>query len=437
MTTAIDIGTGASNLDSSTVQRDGYTYLDYNNAANATGRLSKFEVYADAATMYNVRFGTFSYSSGTTFTPRAWTGVLGNATSGQKTTFTPSGFGLEVSSGDYLAIYWETSGALSYNATGGSGLYRYVGRPTSSQSFTLAGAAFKGAIYASGITPPANATNFNVTGYEDKLTLTWTKSADATHYLWNVDGGDFSLSGNVNTVDDTTSDLGSWGAFSIPQVGASDGTSTAHVALSMSGEGVTEAEHSYELLAIVASDNVIVVATGGNLTDTAFRASSTVNFQFQRYDSGWVNIGSNSTSETYNDTDAPAPVITPGTAAASDGTFNFKVTCANSGESIENGATKNYRFIQSNAYMSNSTSLEDTGYRVKGTISYQWQISAADSDADYSDISGATSSTLTFYDAPAGVGRYYRCKITASNSTTQYSTAERGYRVLLTPTVII
>lgn len=149
--------------------------------------------------------------------------------------------------------------------------------------------------------------------------------------------------------------------------------------------------------------------------------------------SGVVSHG----TSTYDDTGAAAPAITAGSASASNGTFSFKVVCSNSGESIANGTTYSYTVKAINDGGTSSASSADNGYRLAGSLSYQWQVSAGDSDADYSDIAGATSSTFTFYDAPSGVGRYYRCKLTASNSTTQYSTAERGYRVLLTPIVII
>lgn len=436
MTTAIDIGTGASDLNASTSYTGGYTYLDYNNPANATGILTKFEVWADSNNMSNVRFGTFTYSSGTTFAPRAWTASLGTATAGQKTTFTPGGFGLSVSSGDYLAIYWETNGALSYNNAYGGGLYRVSGRPTSSTSFTLAGAAYKAAIYATGSTRPAQATNFTATGYSDKVTLAWTKSADAQGYLWYVDGGDIYTAGDVATVDDTVSVPGTWSLLNAATT-ATKGTYTDKVALGTQMVEINMIEHMYNLQACIALDDALI-GSGSWISASDFMVQPTIYYQFKRdIGAGYENVGSKTSTSTYDDTGAPAPVITPGTSAASDGTFNFKVTCSNSGESIANGATATYKCTVSAAYLADTDIATDTGYRKKGDLSYQWQISAADSDADYSDIAGATSSTLTFYDAPSGVGRYYRCKLTASGSTTQYSTAERGYRVLLTPTVII
>lgn len=127
----------------------------------------------------------------------------------------------------------------------------------------------------------------------------------------------------------------------------------------------------------------------------------------------------------YDDTGAGAPSITPGTAAASDGTSQYHVNLLLSGASIGNGATHTYKVVAFTSGDSSPDSAADTGYRAPGTLTYQWQRSAADSDADYSNISGAT---ITLYDdtgAPAdGSGRYYKCVLNASET----STSNRGYR---------
>ncbi|GAJ24260.1 unnamed protein product, partial [marine sediment metagenome] len=64
-----------------------------------------------------------------------------------------------------------------------------------------------------------------------------------------------------------------------------------------------------------------------------------------------------------------------------------------------------------------------------GSLTYQWQRSAADSDADYSDIPGATTASYDDTGAPEdGGGRYYRCRLNAAGAAQQYSTSDRGYR---------
>jgi len=71
----------------------------------------------------------------------------------------------------------------------------------------------------------------------------------------------------------------------------------------------------------------------------------------------------------------------------------------------------------------------DVGYREKIAPVYQWQRSAADSDADYSNITGAIASTCNDINAPAyPARRYYRCHLTLGGGAPQYSVVDRGYR---------
>jgi hypothetical protein len=61
-------------------------------------------------------------------------------------------------------------------------------------------------------------------------------------------------------------------------------------------------------------------------------------------------------------------------------------------------------------------------------------MSAGDSNASYSNLSGATSSTYNATEAPSnGDGRYFKCILNATGATQQISAADRGYRAL-TPT---
>lgn len=55
------------------------------------------------------------------------------------------------------------------------------------------------------------------------------------------------------------------------------------------------------------------------------------------------------------------------------------------------------------------------------------ELSAGDSDASYSDISGATTNPYDYTDAPAQ-GRYYKCKVTSTGAEDAYSTADRGFK---------
>lgn len=142
-----------------------------------------------------------------------------------------------------------------------------------------------------------------------------------------------------------------------------------------------------------------------------------------------TDLGAAGDVATYDDMGAGAPTITPGSASASDGTNNAYVELSLSGASASNGTSHTYKVIASNATGNSADSATDTGYRGVGTLTYQWQRSATDSDASYSDISGATTASYNDTGAPAdGSGRYYKCVLNATGATQQTSSADRGYR---------
>ena len=370
--------------------------------------------------------------------------------------------------------------------------------------------------------PPAAPTNVAASeNNSSQVTVTWTKSSGATNYRIYRNGGNISGTlGNVATYSDTSAAAPTITPGSSV---ASDGTSTAHVALSLSGTSIAKGTtYTYTVYAYNAG-GWSVVSSG----DTGYRPASALYYQWQRYDtSAYVNIGSNTTTSTYNDTGAPAPTITGGTAAASDGTSTAHVALSISGQSANVGATKTYRCyltatgssavysgtntgyrgvgalvyqwyrsdgdsagsyntpVGGNVSSYNDTgapaptitggstvasdgtstahvalslsgtsnnigagryyycslsatgasavgSSADRGYRAAGTLTYQWERSAADSDADYSSLSGATASTYNDTGAPEdGSGRYYKCYLTASPATAVYSAVDRGYRIV-------
>lgn len=129
---------------------------------------------------------------------------------------------------------------------------------------------------------------------------------------------------------------------------------------------------------------------------------------------------------TYDDEAAAAPTITAGTGAATDGLTAY-VTLSLSGESANNGASRTYKVIALNATGDSDASGTNAGYRGVGSLTYQWQISAADSDADYSNISGATTEPYNHPVAHSD-GRYYQCVENATGASEQTSSADRGWR---------
>ena len=134
---------------------------------------------------------------------------------------------------------------------------------------------------------------------------------------------------------------------------------------------------------------------------------------------------------TYDDTAAPAPTITAGSASASDGTSADYVALSLSGQSANNGSSRTYKVVAFNGAGDSPDSNTDNGYRGVGSLTYQWQRSAADADASYSDISGATTASYNDTGAPAnGDGRYYHCVLNATGASQQTSTSDRGYRAV-------
>lgn len=161
---------------------------------------------------------------------------------------------------------------------------------------------------------------------------------------------------------------------------------------------------------------------------------------------------------TYDDTAAPAPTITPGSSLATDGDSGLHVSLSLSGTSTSNGASRTYKVKALNGSGDSGDSNTDTGYRGVGSLTYQWQRSAADSNAEYSNIAGAEAETHDDTGAPAptvtpgaadasdgtsvdhvtltlsghtgsdGEGRYYQCVLNADGAVEQTSAFNRGYR---------
>lgn len=173
-----------------------------------------------------------------------------------------------------------------------------------------------------------------------------------------------------------------------------------------------------------------VSATDGTYTDkvtvTWTKSTGATNYKVYEGSNLLATLGD---VATYDDTAAGAPTITPGTASASDGTSSDYVSLSLSGASTSNGASRTYKVVATNAGGDSPDSATDTGYRGVGSLAYQWQRSAADSDASYSDIGGATTASYDDTGAPAsGAGRYYKCVENATGASQQISTADRGYR---------
>jgi hypothetical protein len=146
--TAIDVGSAVINRGTHAAQ--GYTWVNYNNAANDTGSLDTFELWL-ANDGINVKVGTFYESpSAPNFTSRD-SEFIGAVAKGSKQTF--SGKDCEVTAGDWVGIFGD-SGAVERDTSGGGGIYDCWDDQfgTGSQTYTLRSGDII-SLYATGETP--------------------------------------------------------------------------------------------------------------------------------------------------------------------------------------------------------------------------------------------------------------------------------------------
>lgn len=173
-----------------------------------------------------------------------------------------------------------------------------------------------------------------------------------------------------------------------------------------------------------------VQATDGNYTDkvrVTWNVASGADKYYVWNGSSWVDVG---LVTTYDHTGAPAPTITAGTASASDGTSADHVTLSIAGESANNGSAVSYKVKAYNTAGYGAESSSNSGYRGVGSLTYQWERSSGDADADYSEIDGATTDPYNDTGAPVdGSGRYYKCVENATGAAQQTTNADRGYRI--------
>jgi hypothetical protein len=347
----------------------------------------------------------------------------------------------------------QTTGAYTESATGLSTGTAYHFR---AYAINTTGTGYGSTVDV--LTKPAAPTNVAATDGTDttKVVVTWTKSTGATAYKVYEGSNLLDTLGDVATYDDSAA-----GAPTITPgtAAATDGTNAAYVTLSVAGESASNgASRTYKVTAGNATGY-----SGDSSTDTGYRGTTTLTYAWQRSaadsDASYSAIGGG-TTDPYNDTAAPAPLITAGASVATDGSSTANVGLSLSGTSVADGAGRYFKCVISMTGASNQTTTVNRGYRVATALTYQWNRSAADSDASYSTIGGATSSTYNDTAAPAptitagtaaatdgtnsayvtlsvageaannGAGRYFTCTLvsTSASNTPATATANRGYR---------
>lgn len=279
------------------------------------------------------------------------------------------------------------------------------------------------------LTKPAAPTDVAATeSYVYKVIVTWTKSTGATGYQVYRDGAPLGWLGDVATYDDTGADPPT---ITPGSAVATDGVYTDKVALSLSGTGINNGTtHTYKVKARNATGE-----SGDSGTDTGYRDPGQLVYRWYKSagdSDASYSIIVGATGSTYNDTAAPAPTITPGSADASDGAHTDKVVLTLAGHGGNNGAGRYYKCYLTSSGVTPQYSNPNRGYRGTTTLTFQWQRSAADSDADYSNITGGTTNPYDDTEAPPA-NKYYRCVVSMTGATPQTSSPDRGYRGVIGP----
>ena len=434
---SIDVGPGTTDGDTSYPAL--YTFITPTNPANADGILDIFKLrYLNAGT--GVKVGTF-YGSGTSWTSRD-SETIGDVAAGSEQTF--SGKNCDVSANDLVGLYTGATGdsEASSSGSGVQPLYKSGDQfGAGTQTYIQHTLGYDFSIYATGTEPLPTVTTqaassveaTTATGNGNITNLNGGGNADYRYFVWDTsshgDPGNVAPAASAypNHVDEGPGSYGT-GAFTESLTSLPSGTTIYARACAHNSLGYGYGAEVSFLTKPAAPTNV--AATDGSHTDkvtvTWTKSTGATNYHVWR---GAVDLGAAGDVATFDDTGAAAPVITPGAADASDGTSSVHVVLSLAGESVANGTTHTYKVVASNATGNSADSATDTGYRGHGALTYQWQRSAADVDASYSNISGATTDPYNDTGAPAdGSGRYYKCVLDATGAAQATSTADRGYR---------
>lgn len=266
----------------------------------------------------------------------------------------------------------------------------------------------------------------------DSASDTGYRGVGALTYQWQRSSGDADEDyGNIGgAVSSTYIDTATPGPSITPgSTVSTDGTETAHIALSLAGTSANPGAGRY-YQCILNATGVVETNSGSN---RGYRGVGALQYQWQRSSStGCSDFGNlaGATNSTHNDATAPAGAINnTGNATASDGASAAHVAISLAGESKTDGEARCYRCLLTATGAGGETSASNAGYRGTGAISYQWQRSSGDSDADYGNIGGGTTDPYNDTDAPAdGSGRYFQCVLDSAGAAQQTSNADRGFR---------
>ena len=145
--TAIDVGSAAS--DRAERFPGGYTFIDLNNPADFTGKITNIAIYVNTQ-MASAKVATFYAVDATHYTARSVSGNLGVVGVGLKN----FSVNLNVIAGDFIGIYFtDAADYIDAYTTGGSGVMYLAGDQTACENteFTLQAGGIM-SLYGTGIT---------------------------------------------------------------------------------------------------------------------------------------------------------------------------------------------------------------------------------------------------------------------------------------------
>jgi len=433
----VNVGYSGGQTNEDTLMVGGYTRINYAyGPANTTSDPATItNVYIEAAdAITGVIVGIYAHESGIAFTCKD-TETIGSVSSGTQT-FT--GLDLTCNNGEFIGIYATGYGYIKVSHDSNDiGVWSYVQHSqcttvdTEYNFFSNTPDAMclwgRSAGKPTVTTQAASSVTVNSATGNGNITALGGQVPSYRGFEWDVhthSGGAYA-----NKLQDNGT-YSSTGAFTKELSSLPAGTTIYARAFAGNVDGTAYGDEVTFLTKPAAPTGV--GATDGTYTDKVVVTwtKSTGASGYRVYRDGSDISGLLGDVATYDDTGASAPSITAGTAAASDGTSTAHVALSLSGQAANNGSSHTYKVVAVNATGNSADSSTDTGYRGVGTLTYQWQRSAADSDATYSDISGATTASYNDTGAPAdGSGRYYKCVINATGASAATSTANRGYRL--------